>query len=153
MLSRAVLAAATAALFAVLSLAPAGAQSRITEPAILSDADVDLYRQIFEVQERGDWTTADRLIARLSNPVLMGHVQFQRYMHPTAYRSRFNELNDWMDDYADLPEAGRVYRLAERRRPDGTRAVRSPEVRRWRVVAQPIDPFDRYLPSFPTGRS
>ncbi len=132
--------------FALLLTAMTAATAQVTDPRVLSDADIYLYQQIFDVQERGEWDTADRLIGQLENRVLMGHVQFQRYMHPTAYRSRFTELNDWMDHYADLPDAGRIYRLAERRRPDGARAVREPAVRRWRVTAQPIDPFDSYNP-------
>jgi len=116
------------------------------EPRVLSDRDVALYQQIFDVQERGDWASADGLIAQLDNRVLMGHAQFQRYMHPTAYRSRFAELNDWLAHYADHPDASRIYRLAMRRRPDGAAQPRSPDTRRWRVAAQPIDPFDSYNP-------
>lgn len=116
------------------------------EPRVLSGADVDLYSQIFDVQERGDWATADRLIARLDSRVLMSHVLFQRYMHPTAYRSSFAELNEFMARYPDYPEAGRIYRLALRRQPDGAPAPREPDPRRWRVAAQPIDPFDDYNP-------
>lgn len=138
---------------ALLLTAMTAATAQVTDPRVLSDADVYLYQQIFDVQDRGEWDTADRMIGQLENRVLMGYVQFQRYMHPTAYRSRFTELNDWMDHYADLPEAGRVYRLAERRRPDGTRAVREPEVRRWRVAAQPIDPFDNYNPRRTTAQA
>jgi len=83
--------------------------------AILSEADRDLYTRIFEIQEAGDWAAADKLIGQISDPVLIGHVQFQRYMHPTKYRSSFSELALWMKNYADLPDANRVYRLARKR--------------------------------------
>ncbi len=133
----------------VLIPAPAFAQNYENQasqpiPRALSDADVRLYAQIFEVQERGEWTTADNLISRLENRVLLGHVQFQRYMHPTAYRSNFAELRSWMSHYADHPDAARIYRLAMRRQGDGGRAVTRPETRRWRVSAQPLDPFDHH---------
>ncbi|WP_114089341.1 lytic transglycosylase domain-containing protein [Thalassospira profundimaris] len=85
-------------------------------PAVLSSRDAELYRQIFKVQEDGRWKDADRLISRLSDDVLMGHVMAQRYLHPTAYRSRFSELRDWLAKYADLPEAPRIYKLAMMRR-------------------------------------
>ncbi len=130
---------------ATYTQSPASAQS--ASPRVLSQQDVELYRQIFAVQERGEWNAADRLIAQVENRVLMGHVQFQRYMHPTAYRSRFAELRDWMAHYADHAEAGRIYRLAMRRRPEGTAPPREPDPRRWRVAAQPIDPFDDYNPA------
>ncbi|WP_150002471.1 lytic transglycosylase domain-containing protein [Iodidimonas gelatinilytica] len=55
------------------------------------------------------------LIKELENPILMGHVLFQRYMHPTAYRSRYAELRDWMAAYADHPDATRIYKLAKKR--------------------------------------
>jgi len=85
-------------------------------PKPLSDRDAELYEQIFAVQEQGRWKDADRLISRLSDKVLMGHVMAQRYLHPTAYRSRYKELKDWLASYADHPQASRIYKLALTRR-------------------------------------
>ena len=82
---------------------------------ILSEQDRDLYRRIFELQEAGDWPAADKLIAQVSDPLLIGHVKFQRYMHPTKYRSSFSELSRWMSNYAGHPGANRIYRLARKR--------------------------------------
>jgi len=95
-------------------------------PAVLSDADVALYRRIFDVQEDGDWKTADALIARLADKQLMGHVFAQRYLHPTAYRSQYKELKDWMAEYADHPDAPRIYKLARMRQPKGWKAPKPP---------------------------
>jgi soluble lytic murein transglycosylase-like protein len=100
-------------------------------PALLGVNDIKLYRQIFRLQEDGDWAAADRLIARLENRVLVGHVLYQRYMHPSGYRSQFAELSAWLESYADHPDADLVYRLATRRRPGG--------------VPQPQDPVPGYL--------
>ena len=97
-----------------------------TPLAGLSDRDIDRYRRIFELQEHADWERADELIARLEDRVLLGHVLYQRYMHPTGYRSQFAELSAWLDEYADHPDADRVYRLALRRRPDGTHQPQNP---------------------------
>lgn len=97
-------------------------------PRILNDDDIRLYQRIFDVQEDGDWKTADKLIERLSDPVLMGHVLFQRYMHPTKYRSKYKELKDWMQSYADHPGAKRVYKLALRRRPANWRMPAPPKI-------------------------
>jgi soluble lytic murein transglycosylase-like protein len=88
--------------------------------------DVQLYRQIFALQESAAWARADRLIAKLEDRVLLGYVLYQRYMHPTGYRSQFAELSAWLDEYADHPDAGRVYRLALRRRPSGASAPQDP---------------------------
>ncbi len=95
-------------------------------PRILGERDANLYRRIFALQKEGRWRAADRLIARLENRLLMGHVLFQRYMHPTKYRSRYVELKKWMQKYADHPGARRVYRLALRRQPPNWRPPKRP---------------------------
>ncbi len=86
-------------------------------PQVLSDRDVGLYREIFALQTAGDWRAADRRMARLSDRRLLGHLLAQRYLHPTAYRSKYKELRDWMAHYADHPDARRIYKLALKRRP------------------------------------
>lgn len=84
-------------------------------PTVLGEEDTDLYRQIFALQDTGKMKEADRLIKQVSDDILMGHVLFQRYMHPTAWRSKFTELRDWMANYADHPGADRIYKLARQR--------------------------------------
>jgi soluble lytic murein transglycosylase-like protein len=94
----------------------------------LSGSDIARYRNIFELQKLGAWSDADKLIAQLEDDVLMGHVLYQRYMHPKKYRSRFGELKAWLDAYADHPDAGRVYRLANKRKPKGLQRPPRPQV-------------------------
>lgn len=93
------------------------AREAVRLPQVLSEQDAELYARIFEVQNGGDWKTADKLIAKLDDKLLMGHVLYQRYMHPNKYRSRYAELKDWMAEYGDHPGAERVYKLALARRP------------------------------------
>ncbi|NNG03943.1 MAG: lytic transglycosylase domain-containing protein [Inquilinus sp.] len=92
----------------------------------LSEADAERYRRIFALQEAGEMDDADALIAEIDDQRLMGHVLYQRYMHPTAWRSSYRELRDWMARYADHPSAQLVYSLALRRRPEGASRPRSP---------------------------
>ena len=99
---------------------------KIEVPAVLTDADAARYARIYEAQREGDWAAANREVAQLSNRVLMGYVLFQRYMHPTAYHSTYDELKRWLDRYADHPEAIRIYRLAMKRRPKGAKAPKEP---------------------------
>ena len=117
------------ALAAGLAL-PAAAQQLVAPggaiPAELSAADIARYRQIFAVQDGGRWAEADALIAALENPILMGHVRFQRLMHPTDYRSPYAELRGWLAEWADQPDADRIHALALRRKPGGAPAPRSP---------------------------
>ncbi len=97
-----------------------------TEP--LSRADIVLYRKIFALQSTGDIAGADRLLDQLGDFRLRGHVLYQRYLHPTAYRSSFEELRNWMDLYADYPGASKIYKLALSRKPKTyTGRVRAPE--------------------------
>lgn len=81
----------------------------------LGPADVKLYKQIFDQQAKGKWKKADRLIEQLDDKILLGHVLYQRYMHPTAYRSRYRELAKWMLNYPDHPGAKRIYALAKKK--------------------------------------
>lgn len=83
----------------------------------LSAEDSDLYRRIFAAQAVGDMDKADELIEQLGDFRLRGHVLFQRYMHPTAYTSTFEELQNWLGLYADYPDADKIYRLAVSKKP------------------------------------
>ncbi|MCK0068592.1 lytic transglycosylase domain-containing protein [Kordiimonas laminariae] len=101
------------------------AAENTTIPKVLSNEDISRYQRIFELQEQGQWKKADRLIKGLDNDILMGHVQYQRYMHPRKYRSRYGELAGWLKRYADHPKAWAVYRLAKKRQ-GRARAPRRP---------------------------
>ena len=78
----------------------------------LSREDAEIYRQIFSYQADGRMDKAEHLFSQLQDMRLRGHVLFQRYMHPTAYKSSFDELEAWMAAYADHPGAQRIYKLA-----------------------------------------
>ncbi len=93
---------------------------------VLGRDDAALYRRIMDVQKKGDWDAADHLIAEVKDPVLMGHVMAQRYLHPTKYRSRYKELKAWLAKYGDLPDARRLYKIALRRRPANWRMPKAP---------------------------
>jgi len=95
-------------------------------PHVLADADVARYREIFSLQEEARFGEADRLITDLSDRRLMGHVLAQRYLHPTDYRSSFDELVAWLERYGDHPEAERLHALALRRLPEGAEPPRRP---------------------------
>ncbi len=99
---------------------------------VLSERDIDLYTDIFSLQARGAWSRADKKISALENDILMGYVLHQRYLHPTAYKSKYSELRKWMAFYADHPEARRIYRLALKKRPRRASAPVRPTPRQWR---------------------
>ena len=101
-----------------------------TLPSVLEEKDLSLYGQIFKLQEKGDWAAAKNLIKKLNNPLLMGHVNAQKYLHPTKYRSKYVELLQWMRKYADHPQAKRIYSLALRRRPPNWKSPPKPSGQR-----------------------
>jgi len=131
----------TAAVFRALYLAlavvgawaAAPAPARAVEmPRILSESEAQTYRQIFMLQEQASIGGSSRLMAGLSDKRLAGHVLAQRYLHPAAYRSSYSELKQWLDQYADHPQAAQIYELALRKRVGGMPAPRRPVTMRSR---------------------
>ena len=108
----------------------AGPEPRSERSAlVLSDADVERYREIFGAQQKARWKTASSLIAELEDKTLLGHVLAQRYLHP-SYRSRYRELRLWLVNYGDHPGADKVYKLALTKRPRGGMLAKQPIARR-----------------------
>ncbi|SDG16877.1 Soluble lytic murein transglycosylase [Limimonas halophila] len=106
-------------------------------PKVLSKADVRRYRRIFALGGPGAWDKADALIAELDNRILVGHALAQRYLHPTAYYTPFNELRAWLKRYHDHPQAHSLYELAMQRRPGGAGPVHRPTYTRASVAELP----------------
>lgn len=113
---------------AALPPAPEETDPVLALPQPLDAIEADRYREIFRLQEKGDWRGADRLIDALTDRRLLGHVLAQRYLHPAAYRSSYRELKDWLAAYADHPDAPAIYHLALKRRPPGAEPPSEPAV-------------------------
>lgn len=97
-------------------LLPKPAAIDYTQDDDLSENDAARYGHIFAFQDVADWEMANAEIAKISDNRLMGHVLYQRYMHP-AYKASYDELAGWLRHYADHPEAGRIYTMALKRKP------------------------------------
>ena len=83
-------------------------------PAVLSDADLTLYRQALEHQKLGQWPAADRDISKLDSQILLGNLLAARYLSG-SYRATGEELAGWMARFSDLPQANEIYALAKQR--------------------------------------
>ena len=117
-------------------------------PKVLSAEDVKRYRQIFTHIEAGRIGKADALLAQVESDALKAHALFDKYMHPTAYRSRYQELAAWMRAYGDHPEARRIYKLALAKRGDKSLRPPKPALRRWREKRQvEISAFQKFNPA------
>lgn len=132
------------ALLALGALAPVGtmraeaAAEEGVRPAVLAAGDRELYREIFDLQEKGRWSDADARAAGLSDDILMGHVLQQRYLS-ADYRAGYDELKRWMAYYADLPGADKIYSLANRKRPKNAAPTVRPTGRKWRAAEEPFE--------------
>lgn len=107
---------------------------KVAIPQILADGDVQAYRKVFELQRQGNWSAADRELAKVKDDVLKGHVLAQRYLH-AAYKASFEELKEWMADYADHPDANDIHKLAKSRAGKGDRGLKAPRFREIGPVA------------------
>ncbi len=81
---------------------------------VLSAGDVALYRQVFAAERAGRFDDAKDLYAKISDHVLEGYVLAEHYLSPHGHVP-LADLTDWMHQYAELPIADRVYRLAVQR--------------------------------------
>ncbi len=93
-------------------------------PQPLDAIDADRYRQIFNLQSRGDFRGADALVADLTDQSLLGQVLADRYLS-RGYKSSAKELSDWMRQYSALPDANQIFALAQHK---GATKLAKPQV-------------------------
>ncbi len=96
------------------------AQRQASLPRVLSAEDAGAYAAIFNYQEQARFGDADKLIGKLKDKRLMGHVLAQRYLG-SHYRTPYRELTAWLSSYGDHPQAQRMYQLALKKLPPGTK--------------------------------
>ena len=94
---------------------------------LLNQKDKERYIEIFALQKLGKWKEADIIISLLDNKILMGHVKYQKLMHPTKYRSNYKELKKWLSLYSDHPMSKKIWELAKKRKPKNTKSLLKPE--------------------------
>lgn len=83
--------------------------------AVLSDEDVDLYQRVFQYQEKADFNTAKQLAKKIKDTSLMGYVLYDRYFSK-HYKTKKNEISDWLKKYSDLPVAEDIYALGKQKK-------------------------------------
>ncbi len=100
---------------------------------ILTHNDIKIYKKIFEIQKlpikskkSKKWKKVDNLIKGLKNNILLGNVYADRYLHPTGWRSSYNDLKKWLDKYSDHPDATRIIRIALKRKPNNLKNPKKP---------------------------
>ena len=104
----------------------ARAPQRMAPPtAVMGAADAARMRRAFEAQLRGDLVAAARETERLDDRRLMGHLLADRYLRATA-NLRIPELQAWLSDHSDHPDALTLHGLLAERLPRGASAPPPP---------------------------
>jgi soluble lytic murein transglycosylase len=75
---------------------------------------------------------ADREIVALENRMLLGHVLADRYLG-RSFKPTYRDLADWLAQYPDHPQARRIHKLANNRKPAGMKLPEQPKLETLRV--------------------
>ena len=87
---------------------------QIIDRDFISRDDVKLYKHAFQALKENNYGEVDEILAQVESPILKGHVLAEKYLSAN-YKPSYDELNAWLEAYYDLPQAKRIYRLAERK--------------------------------------
>jgi len=93
-----------------LSLSRPAAAGTAGLPQVLGPADAARLRRVFELQARGEAESASREAAQVEDRRLHGHVLADRWLRPGPPPPAA-EVQAWLGQYADHPDAARVYGL------------------------------------------
>ena len=93
---------------------------QLSVPKILDLEDKKLYLKIRLLQIEGNWSEVDKKVKLLKDKILLGHIDYDKLMHPNKYKSSFDELSEWLIKYNDFPIVmqRRVYSLMMKRSSD-----------------------------------
>ena len=115
-------------------------------PQPMGAADAGRMRRAFEAQARGDITAAIRESERLDDRRLMGHLLADRHMRGDA---SVHDMQAWLGDFADLPDAPALHERLVARLPRGAVAPPPP---RLPDAASELLPEDRGPAGAPPAR-
>jgi soluble lytic murein transglycosylase-like protein len=82
----------------------------------LTPDDLNRYRALFSAVDLSNWRFVDSALGQIGDRRLLGHVLAERYLLPDSHPT-FAALRSWLDLYSDLPQAGRIYGLAQAKKP------------------------------------
>lgn len=115
---------APAALLTCLTAAGFAAPA-VAGTQVLSPWDAQRYSAAFAAGRAGDWEKMAEHQSGLSDDCLVGYLSFTKLFHPRT-TATYEELTAWLEAHGDLPMAERVWNLANRRKPEGAEAPRTP---------------------------
>lgn len=92
-----------------------GISSWASPKDVLSPSDITTYQRIFKAHETGDIKTAQKLTSKLNNKILLGYVLYDKYFSK-YYRTKKQEITDWLKSYKDLAVATDIYELGRQKK-------------------------------------
>ena len=84
-------------------------------PAVLSNEERAHYRAVFSALKREDWESLLETIAERPAGLLSGIALAEYYLHRNSPRIELPEIEAWLSDHYDLPQADQMVRLGQRR--------------------------------------
>ncbi|MBM3586578.1 MAG: lytic transglycosylase domain-containing protein [Alphaproteobacteria bacterium] len=94
----------------------------------LSATDAAGLRGVFALQASKDSAAAERATAQLSDRRLEGHILADRWLNPAAPKPAQDALRDWLERFADHPDAPAIHALLRRIAPRGTALPTAPSL-------------------------
>jgi soluble lytic murein transglycosylase-like protein len=116
-------------------------------PQPLAPSEAARLRRIFELQAKREIAAAEREAERLEDTRLLGHVLADRWLEAGA-PARPDQLQAWLAQHADHPDAPAIHALLARRAPRG---MRLPPAPRDRGLAEDLEVIPEE--SLPAGRA
>ena len=80
-------------LFFLLTFSTFAIANDFDVPKPLNKNDEVLYKEIFALQNEGNFQEAEKLTQKIENKILIGRVEAQKYLHPTGYISKFTRFS------------------------------------------------------------
>ncbi len=85
---------------------------------VLSEDDVRYYKAMFSYQRNLQRPKVAKLVPKLDDRVLLGHLIAERILHPKT-KTPYRDMQKWMGKYNDHHQAKEIYKLANKRKPRG----------------------------------
>jgi soluble lytic murein transglycosylase-like protein len=89
--------------------------ARTAVPSVLTQADRDYYRQLDEAIDRKDWAKVQKMLGERPDGPLHQDVRARYFLAPGSPKIELNELEAWLQQGTDHPEAERIATLAAKR--------------------------------------
>jgi soluble lytic murein transglycosylase-like protein len=94
--------------------APQAHAAKEIETPKLSDADAAHYRAAFADIAQAEFAQANAELQNVEKPILIGHALAEIYLHEES-KPNLAELQQWLQNYGDHPQAYRIAKLAARK--------------------------------------